>query len=99
MEQEEEPDGEARVSAAKAGGHICVKTPARAGARETFFAYADKTGDALKAALVFPPARSDELNQNPLGARPLPPVVVNDRDEIAFEDGTRRARSRVPKTG
>ena len=40
------------TSAAGAGGRICVKTDARQSwGKRNFFAYADKTGDALTAAL------------------------------------------------
>ena len=43
-----------------------------------------------------PPARSDELCNSTKARWGLAP---NDRDQIAFEDGTRRARARVPKAG
>ena len=74
MEQEEEPDGEARHQRGRGRrSHLCQDGRPPELGQKKLFAYADKTGDALKAALVVPPARSDELNQNPLGTRPRPP--------------------------
>ena len=83
------------VSAAGAGGHICVNTPARAGPQK-LFRRRGKDRPLMCTAWEVPPARSDELCNSTKARWGLAP---NDRDQIAFEDGTRRARARVPKAG